>query len=103
MVYLDLFFNPGRKAAAVAELAAIPQDQWDSPDTRALIEAYDATLLLAFVGAHDEALEILKWLHRDELVSSWAYQRAVRIIPDFVCSPEVQAFYASTNLPPRRT
>jgi tetratricopeptide (TPR) repeat protein len=100
MVYLDLFFNPERKASAVAELAAIPQDQWDSPDTQALIEAYDATLLLAFVGAHDEALEILKWLHRDELVSSWAYQRAVRIIPDFVCSPDVQAFYASTNLPP---
>jgi len=99
-VYLDLFFNPGHKAAAVTEIAAFPRDQWNSPDNPALFENYDAMLLLAVAGAHDEALEILEWSQRNELVSAWAFMRAVRIVPDFVCSPEVQAFYASTDLPP---
>jgi Flp pilus assembly protein TadD len=99
-VYLDLLFSPERKAAAVAEIAAYPRDQWNSPDNPALFDNYDVLLLLAVAGAHKEALEVLEWSSRNELVSSWAYMRAVRIAPVFVCSPEVQAFYASTDLPP---
>jgi TolB-like protein/Tfp pilus assembly protein PilF len=99
-VYLDLLFNPERKAAAVAEIAAYPLDQIASPDNPALIEAYDVTLLLAVAGANHEALETLEWSRRNDLISSWGFMRTVRIVPDFVCSPEVQAFYASTDLPP---
>ena len=95
-----MLFNPERKAAAVAEIAAYPLDQIASPDNPALIEAYDVTLLLAVAGANHEALETLEWSRRNDLISSWGFMRTVRIVPDFVCSPEVQAFYASTDLPP---
>jgi len=55
---------------------------------------------MAVAGANHEALEVLEWFRRNELIGSWAFMRAVRIIPDFVCSPEAQAFFASTELPP---
>jgi TolB-like protein len=99
-VYLDLLFNPERKTAAVAEIAAYPRDEYNSPDNPALVEIYDSMVLLAVAGANQETLEQLEWSYRNELLSGWAFMRAVRIIPDFVCNPEVQAFFASTDLPP---
>jgi len=99
-VYLNLFFEPDKKAAAVAEIASWPLNQWQSPDNPSLISPYEIVQMLAFAGAHDEALRMLKWLYANEGVYEYAFVRIVRFIPEFVCSADVQAFFASTNLPP---
>jgi TolB-like protein len=99
-VYLDFLFDAGRRSAALAELIAYPRHDWDNPDNPALLDYYDLLLLLAAGGAHDEALQLMEWLRETEIVGSWVFMRAVRIAPDFVCSPEVQAFFTRTGLPP---
>jgi tetratricopeptide (TPR) repeat protein len=98
-VYLDLFFAPEQRAAAVAEIVSWPLGDWWNPDS-ALIHSYDLVPTLAAAGAHDEALKLLEWLYANEGSYTWANIRVIRYIPDFLCSADVQAFFASTNLPP---
>jgi TolB-like protein/Tfp pilus assembly protein PilF len=98
-VYLDLYFVPDRSAAAAAEIAGWPLDQWSSPDNPSLV-GYEIVQLLAAAGAHREALETLQWAYENEGVYYYGTIRIVRFIPEFLCSPEVQAFFAATDLPP---
>jgi TolB-like protein/Tfp pilus assembly protein PilF len=97
-VYLDLYFDPERSAAAAAEIASYPRDQWSDPDNPSLV-SYELVQVLAAAGAHREAFDVLKWYYENEGVYTYGVFRVVDFIPEFNCSPEVQAFFASTDLP----
>ena len=100
-LYLDLYFAPERKAAAVAEILAFPRDNWWDPDNPALIDTYLLPFLLAAAGAHDEALQELR--RRQQQGTDYYPARLISISPlarDFSCRPEVQAFFDDMGLPP---
>ena len=99
-VYLDLFFDTGRHDAAVAEIASWPLDRWNDPGNPSLIEAYDLALVLAAAGARAEAFKVLESLFRTESITSWGYLRAAHLVPEFVCSAEVEALLLTAELPP---
>lgn len=99
-VYLDLFFDANRRDAAVAEIASWPLVQWEDPGNPSLIEAYDLALVLAAVGAREQAFTVLESLFRTETIASWGYFRAASLVPEFVCSAEVEALFATAELPP---
>ena len=65
-----------------------------------MTQGVQATEIMAAAGAHEEAFQALKWVYANEGAYGYGTTRIVRYIPDFLCSPDVQAFYASTNLPP---
>jgi TolB-like protein/thioredoxin-like negative regulator of GroEL len=99
-LYLDLYFDPARRVAAAEEIASWPLDDWSNPDNPSLISNYEFVQIMAAAGAHEEAFQALKWVCANEGAYGCGTTRIVRYIPDFLCSPEVQAFYASTDLPP---
>lgn len=100
-LYLDLFFAPERRAAAVAEILAFPRDQWWVPENPSLVEVYAVPFLLAAAGAHDEALELMRWgVAHDGDYYSPALARAGTVTGGFACLPEVRAFFAELGLPP---
>ena len=100
-LYLDLFFAPERNAAAAAEIAGFPRENWWDPDNPALIENYMLPVLLAAAGAHEEALEVLRWSqqHGTDFYPVRLASMST-LTGDFSCRPEVQAFYAELGLPP---
>jgi len=100
-LYLDLFFDPQRKAAAAAEIAAFPRDNWWDPDNPSLIDEFGLAEMLAAAGAYDEALDVLRWSMAND-GDYWALGmvRISRIVGDFHCRPDVQGLYAEVGLPP---
>jgi hypothetical protein len=99
-LYLDLFFEPGREAAAVAEIVSFPLGDWWNPDNPALIDEFGLPTLLAAAGAHDEALQLLRRYAAEGDYYALSLVRASRNTGGFTCLPEVQAFYAGLGLPP---
>jgi TolB-like protein/Tfp pilus assembly protein PilF len=100
-LYLDLYFEPGRRSAAAAEILTFPRDNWWSPDNPSLIDAYLLPFVMAAAGAQDEALDLLR--ERLERGIDFYPPRLVSVSPlagDFSCRPDVQAFYAELGLPP---
>lgn len=99
-VYLDLFFAPERRAAAVAEILSFPRGTWWDPDNPALCDTYVLPFMLAAAGAHEEALELL----REGLLIETDYYpaslvRAGKPTRGFFCRPEVQVFYSGLGFP----
>ena len=100
-LYVDLYFTPERKAAAAAEIAGFPRDNWWDPDNPALIDTYLLPYLLAAAGAHDEALDVLRW--RQHRGVDYYPPRLISVSPltrEFSCSAAARAFYAELGLPP---
>jgi TolB-like protein len=99
-LYLDLFFEPERKPAALAEILSFPQENWWSPDNPALIDEFGLPQMLVAVGAHDEALQLLRLFAADGEYYALSLVRASRNAQEFSCLPDVQTFYAGLGLPP---
>jgi hypothetical protein len=47
-----------------------------------------------------ETLELLRWQQRNKASGSWGTLRHAKGIPEVLCHPDVQAFYAEADLPP---
>ena len=101
-LYLDLYFAPERRAAAVAEILTFPRNRWWDPDNPSLIDDYTLPILLAGAGAHDGALEVLRSMFLQRGTDFYP-ARLVSVSPlagDFSCRPDAQAFFAELGLPP---
>jgi len=99
--YLDLFFEPDRRAAAAAEILTFPQGDWWNPGNPSLMDDYTLPFALAAAGAHDAGLGVLRQnLERQMNFYPVALIRFSPLTRDFNCRPDVQAFYTEIDLPP---
>jgi TolB-like protein/thioredoxin-like negative regulator of GroEL len=99
-LYLDLFFDAERKAAAAAEIVEFPLDNWWDPDNPSLIDKFGLAHILAAAGAPQEALRVMKRLAADGGSYGISLVRVSQLTGDFACRPEVQAFYADLGQGP---
>jgi len=100
-LYLDLLFVPERKEAAASEILAFPRGDWWNPDNPALIETYLLPFVFAVSEMHEKALETLREIQeRDPDYYPLALIRTSTLTGEFSCRPDVQAFFAASDLPP---
>ncbi len=98
-VYLDLFSDSTKKQDALETIMSWPRrDRWSGASPALIGEGLST--LLAIAGAWPEARTVLKEEIQYTPVYIYGGVRVDRSLAAFNCSPETQAIYATTNLPP---
>jgi tetratricopeptide (TPR) repeat protein len=101
-VYLDLAFEPTKRAGAIQELLSWPQHDWWSPENPRLLDKDDLLEVFARLGELDQARSILSELIENRPSYGYGSYRIDRSIPEFVCDSEARKMLAATDLPPLR-
>lgn len=99
-VYLDLAFEPSKRAAAVRTVLGWPEYEWEDEENPRLLAKEPLLWLFARVGEFAQAKRMLADIIANSPYADWAYIRVNYTIPGFICDAEVQAMFAETSLAP---
>jgi TolB-like protein/Tfp pilus assembly protein PilF len=99
-LYLDLFFEPSRRAGAIKTIMSWPHtDRW-APENPRIVDDETLLWMLAKTGEFEKAWVLLSEVIETGGNYAYGYYRIERGIPEFVCHPKTVEILAATDLPP---
>ena len=99
-IYLDMVFEPSKRAAVIEKIFSWPQTDWWAAENPRILRESSLLVILAMLGEFDRARVLLQNSIENSGIYRYGNFRIDRSIPEFVCDPETRAMLAATELPP---